>query len=129
MENKQLVEYKEGFISKVRKFLQEIDGNKEALNKLSIDRGKYFSKHIPYILYGFIQMKENDFKSILKLMNKFYLFIKEVNSTVNNLNIIFNIIYYLIYNNHFKIAGVIIYILNKLYKFKFVKNIVRKLTT
>ncbi len=113
MENKQLVEYKEGFISKVRKFfknlfrknkhdysytqevnsvnnqainktnedrflndikvdnnivskeinlkkfLQEIDGNKEALNKLSIDRLKKLEKYYDNVI------KENE-KKIIK---------------------------------------------------------------
>lgn len=108
MENKQLVEYKEGFISKVRKFfknlfgkdkhdysyaqdvnnvnktnedrflndikvdnnivskeinlkkfLQEIDGNEEALNNLSIDRLRKLEKYYDNVI------KENE-KKIIK---------------------------------------------------------------
>ena len=95
---------------------------------MDIDIDKFFQGKINYLIYCLISLKENEWKTMSYLINKTYILQKDIKYTGKyENNIIYKTINKFIISNHLTLTTLIVFILNKIHRNKFILRYYRKL--
>lgn len=96
-------------------------------NLKDIDSDKFFQNRINSIILAMLSLKENDWSSLSCLINKLHEFENDINyKNTYEKSFINKFINNLIIKNHLNLATFVVYILNRLYKNKFILKMYRK---
>ena len=96
-------------------------------NLKDIDSNRFFQNRINSIILAMLSLKENDWASLSNLINKLYEFENKTNyKNTYEKSFVNKLINVLISNNHLNLATFVVYILNRIYKNKFILKMYRK---
>ena len=98
-------------------------------NHVDINLSKFFKRAIDYSISTTIQMAENDWESIKKVLTNLYLFEKKINFNDNQkIGLLCRLVNYFIIKDHLNVATLLALILNHVHDNRFLVKIYRKIT-